>query len=186
MDDGFHSAFQDELEKTLAAMRRELGRVRTGRASASLFDGVMVEYYGVQTPLNQIATIAAPEPRLVTIQPYDPGVIAGIERSILKADLGLTPANDGKLIRVPIPELSGERRKDLVKQVRKTAEDYRVSVRNHRRAVIDELKGMQKDKEATEDEVKQGQDRIQKTTAEFIGRVDGFLKAKEDEIMEVS
>ncbi len=186
MDDGFHRAFQDELEKTLAAMRRELGRVRTGRASASLFDGVMVEYYGAQTPLNQIATIAAPEPRLVTIQPYDPGVIAGIERSILKADLGLTPANDGKLIRVPIPELSGERRKDLVKQVRKTAEDYRVSVRNHRRAVIDELKGMQKDKEVTEDEVKQGQDRVQKITAEFISRVDGLLKAKEDEIMEVS
>ena len=173
MDDGFHRAFQDELEKTLAAMRRELGRVRTGRASASLFDGVMVEYYGAQTPLNQIATIAAPEPRLVTIQPYDPGVIAGIERSILKADLGLTPANDGKLIRVPIPELSGERRTDLVKQVRKTAEDYRVSVRNHRRAVID-------------DEVKQGQDRVQKITAEFISRVDGLLKAKEDEIMEVS
>ena len=185
MDDAFYSDFKEELENTLAAMRRELGRVRTGRASAALFEGVTVEYYGTQTPLNQIATIAVPEPRLVTIQAYDPSAIANIERSILKADLGLTPSNDGKLIRVPIPELSGERRKELVKQVRKTAEDFRVSVRNHRRAAIDGLKEMQKDKEITEDEVKQGQDRVQKITAEFVGRVDGFLKAKEEEIMEV-
>ncbi|MDE0355931.1 MAG: ribosome recycling factor [Deltaproteobacteria bacterium] len=185
MDDAFYSDFEEELENTLAAMRRELGRVRTGRASAALFEGVTVEYYGTQTPLNQIATIAVPEPRLVTIQAYDPSAIANIERSILKADLGLTPSNDGKLIRVPIPELSGERRKELVKQVRKTAEDFRVSVRNHRRAAIDGLKEMQKDKEITEDEVKQGQDRVQKITAEFVGRVDGFLKAKEEEIMEV-
>ena len=185
MDDAFYSDFEEELEKTLAAMRRELGRVRTGRASAALFEGVTVEYYGTQTPLNQIATIAVPEPRLVTIQAYDPSAIANIERSILKADLGLTPSNDGKLIRVPIPELSGERRKELVKQVRKTAEDFRVSVRNHRRAAIDGLKEMQKDKEITEDDVKQGQDRVQKITAEFVGRVDGFLKAKEEEIMEV-
>ena len=185
MDDAFYSDFEEELERTLAAMRRELGRVRTGRASASLFEGVTVEYYGTQTPLNQIATLAVPEPRLVTIQAYDPSAIANIERSILKADLGLTPSNDGKLIRVPIPELSGERRKELVKQVRKTAEDFRVSVRNHRRAAIDGLKEMQKDKEITEDDVKQGQDRVQKITAEFVGRVDGFLKAKEEEIMEV-
>jgi len=185
MDDAFYSDFEGELEKTLVAMRRELGRVRTGRASAALFEGVTVEYYGTQTPLNQIATIAIPEPRLVTIQAYDPSAIANIEKSILKADLGLTPSNDGKLIRVPIPELSGERRKELVKQVRKTAEDFRVSVRNHRRAAIDGLKEMQKDKDITEDEVKQGQDRVQKITAEFVGRVDGFLKAKEEEIMEV-
>jgi ribosome recycling factor len=185
MDDAFYSDFEGELEKTVAAMRREFGRVRTGRASAALFEGVTVEYYGTQTPLNQIATIAVPEPRLVTIQAYDPSAIANIEKSILKADLGLTPSNDGKLIRVPIPELSGERRKELVKQVRKTAEDFRVSVRNHRRAAIDGLKEMQKDKEITEDEVKQGQDRVQKITAEFVGKVDGFLKAKEEEIMEV-
>lgn len=185
MDDAFYSAFQEDLEKTLVAMRRELGRVRTGRASASIFEAVTVDYYGTQTPLNQIATIAIPEPRLVTIQAYDPSAIAGVEKAILKADLGLTPANDGKLIRVPIPELSGERRKDLVKQVRKTAEDYRVSVRNHRRAAIDGLKEMQKGKEITEDEVKQGQDRIQKITADFVIKVDGFLKAKEEEIMEV-
>lgn len=185
MDDAFYSDFEGELEKTVAAMRREFGRVRTGRASAALFEGVTVEYYGTQTPLNQIATIAVPEPRLVTIQAYDPSAIANIEKSILKADLGLTPSNDGKLIRVPIPELSGERRKELVKQVRKTAEDFRVSVRNHRRAAIDGLKEMQKDKEITEDDVKQGQDRVQKITAEFVGKVDGFLKAKEEEIMEV-
>ncbi len=185
MDDVFFQAFQDDLETTLAAMRRELGRVRTGRASASLFDGVAVEYYGTQTPLNQIATVAVPEPRLVTIQAYDRSAIAGIERAILKADLGLTPANDGQLIRVPIPELSEERRKDLVKQVRKTAEEYRVSVRNHRRAAIEELKSMQKGKEITEDDVKHGQDRIQKITTDFVGKVDGFLKAKEEEIMEV-
>lgn len=185
MDDAFYSTFQKELEKTVTAMRRELARVRTGRASATLFDGVTVDYYGTRTPLSQIATIAVPEPRLVTIQAYDRNAVAGIEKSILKADLGLTPANDGKLIRVPIPELSGERRKELVKHIRKTAEDYRVSVRNHRRAAIDGLKELQKGKEITEDEVKQGQERIQKITSEFVGRVDGFLKAKEEEIMEV-
>ena len=185
MDDAFYSTFQEELEKTLIAMRRDLGRVRTGRASASIFEAVTVEYYGTPTPLNQIATISIPEPRLVAIQAYDRNAIASIEKSILKADLGLTPANDGKLIRVPIPELSEERRKDLVKQVRKTAEDFRVSVRNHRRAAIDALKEMQKGKEITEDDVKQGQDRIQKITAEFVTKVDGFLKAKEEEIMEV-
>jgi ribosome recycling factor len=185
MDDAFYSAFQEDLEKTLVAMRRDLGRVRTGRASASLFEGVTVEYYGTQTPLNQIATIAIPEPRLVTIQAYDRNAIASIEKSILKADLGLMPANDGKLIRVPIPELSEERRKDLVKQVRKTAEDFRISVRNHRRGAIDGLKEMQKGKEITEDDVKQGQERVQKITAEFVTKVDGFLKAKEEEIMEV-
>lgn len=185
MDDAFYGMFQEDLEKTLGAMRRDLGRVRTGRASASLFDGVTVDYYGVQTPLNQIATIAIPEPRLVTIQAYDRNAIASIEKAILKADLGLTPANDGKLIRVPIPELSGERRKELVKQVRKAAEDFRVSVRNHRRDAIDQLKAMQKDKEITEDEVKQGQDRVQKITSEFVTKVDGLLKAKEEEIMEV-
>lgn len=185
MDDAFYSEFQGELEKTLTAMRRELGRIRTGRASASLFEGVTVDYYGTQTPLNQLATIAVPEPRLVTIQAYDRSAIATIEKSILKADLGLTPANDGQLIRIPIPELSGERRKELVKQVRKTAEDFRVSVRNHRRAAIDELKEKQKAKEITEDDVKQGQERIQKITGDFVGKVDGFLKAKEEEIMEV-
>ena len=185
MDDTFFDVFQDDLEKTLTAMRRELARVRTGRASAALFDGVTVDYYGTQTPLNQIATVAVPEPRLVTIQAYDRNAIAGVEKAILKADLGLMPANDGKLIRVPIPELSGERRKDLVKQVRKTAEDFRVSVRNHRRAAIDGLKEMQKGKEITEDEVKQGQERVQKITAEFVAKVDAVLKAKEEEIMEV-
>ena len=185
MDEVFYSIFQEELDKTLSAMRRELGRVRTGRASAALFDGVVVAYYGTQTPLNQIATIAVPEPRFVTIQAYDPSAIAAVEKAILKADLGLTPSNDGKLIRVPIPELSGERRKELVKQVRKAAEDFRVSVRNHRRAAIDDLKGMEKDKEITEDEVKQGQERVQKITSEFVAKVDGVLKAKEEEIMEV-
>ena len=185
MDEVFYGIFQEELEKTMAAMRRELARVRTGRASASLFDGVAVDYYGTVTPLNQIATIAVPEPRLVTIQAYDPSAIAGIEKAILKADLGLTPANDGKLIRVPIPELSGERRNELVKQVRKTAEEYRVSVRNHRRAAIDDLKELQKGKEITEDDVKHAQERIQKITTEFVAKVDGFLKAKEEEIMEV-
>ena len=185
MDEVFYGAFQEELEGAITAMRRELARVRTGRASSSLFEGVTVDYYGTVTPLNQTATIAVPEPRLVTIQAYDPSAIAGIEKAILKADLGLTPANDGKLIRVPIPELSGERRNELVKQIRKTAEEFRVSVRNHRRAAIDGLKVMQKGKEITEDDVKHAQDRVQKLTADFIAKVDGFLKAKEEEIMEV-
>ena len=166
-------------------MRRELGRTRTGRASTALLEGLTVEYYGATTPLNQLATINAPEPRLLVIQPFDRSVIGNIERAILQGDLGLMPANDGKIIRVPIPELTEERRRELVKHVRKLAEDFRVSVRNHRRDAIEMLKVMQKDKEITEDDQHRAQEKITEMTKEYIDKLDSVLKDKEAEIMEV-
>ena len=145
----------------------------------------MADYYGSPTPLNQLGSLTAPEPRLLVVQPYDKGAIGNIEKAILKADLGLNPNNDGKLIRIPIPELSEERRKELVKHVKKVAEEFRVSVRNHRRLGIEKLKETAKKKEITEDDLKHSQDRVQKITDDFIGRIDKVLKTKEDEIMEV-
>ena len=174
-----------EMEDTVSAMRKELSRTRTGRASTALLEGIVVEYYGARTPLNQLATISAPEPRLLVIQPYDHSAINEIERAIMQSDLGLMPQNDGKLVRVPIPELTEQRRKDLVKHVRKIAEDFRVSVRNHRRDAIDMLKELQKDGDITEDDLRRGQDKTQELTKENTDRLDKILKAKEDEIMEV-
>jgi ribosome recycling factor len=174
-----------EMEDTVAALRRELARTRTGRASTALLEGIVVEYYGARTPLNQLATLSAPEPRLLVIQPYDRSAINEIERAILQSDLGLVPQNDGKLIRVPIPELTEQRRKDLVKHIRKVAEDFRVSVRNHRRDANDMLKELQKDGEITEDDLRRGQEKTQELTKEYTERLDKILKAKEDEIMEV-
>jgi ribosome recycling factor len=174
-----------EMEGTVTAMRRELARTRTGRASTALLEGIVVEYYGARTPLNQLATLSAPEPRLLVIQPYDRGAINEIERAILQSDLGLMPQNDGKLVRVPIPELTEQRRKDLVKHVRKVAEDFRVSVRSHRRDANDMLKELQKDGEITEDDLRRGHDKTQELTKDYTDRLDKVLKAKEDEIMEV-
>lgn len=174
-----------EMEGTVTAMRRELARTRTGRASTALLEGIVVEYYGARTPLNQLATLSAPEPRLLVIQPYDRGAITEIERAILQSDLGLMPQNDGKLVRVPIPELTEQRRRDLVKHVRKVAEDFRVSVRNHRRDANDMLKELQKDGDITEDDLRRGHDKTQELTKEYTERLDKILKAKEDEIMEV-
>lgn len=185
MNEAFFAELQKELDKTVSAFRKDLTKIRTGRASTALLDGVMVDYYGTQTPLSQLATLSAPEPRLLVIQPYDRGAIPNIEKAILKADLGLTPVNDGKLVRVPIPELTEERRRELVKHVKKMAEEFRISVRNHRRIAIERLKDMNKKKEITEDELKHAQDRVQKITDESIGRIDKVLKAKEEEIMEV-
>lgn len=174
-----------EMEATLQALRREFARTRTGRASTALLEGIVVEYYGARTPLNQLATIAAPEPRLLVVQPYDRNVIADIERAILQSDLRLVPVNDGRIVRIPIPELTEERRRELVKHVRKVAEEYRVSLRNHRRDAIDLLKTMQKEKEITEDDLHRAQEKIQEATKEFMDRLDGILKAKEQEILEV-
>jgi len=178
-------SLHDEMDGTVAAMRRELGRTRTGRASAALLEGITVEYYGAQTPLNQLATVSVPEPRLLVVQPFDPNVISDIEKAILQSDLGLVPSNDGRLIRVPIPELTEDRRKELVKHVRKVAEEFRVSVRNHRRDANEMLKVMRKDKEITEDEQHRGQEKTQVLTKEFTDKLDQVLKAKEEEIMEV-
>jgi ribosome recycling factor len=174
-----------ELESTVGAMRRDLTRTRTGRASTGLLEGITVEYYGTRTPLNQLAGLSAPEPRLLIVQPYDKTALAQIERAILQSDLGLVPVNDGKILRVPIPELTEERRRDLVKHIRKLAEDYRVSVRNHRRDAIDLLKSLEKDKDITEDDLRRSQEKVQEVTKLYIERIDQILKAKEDEIMEV-
>ena len=185
MNQAFFTDLQKEMEKVILALRKDLGKLRTGRASTGLLEGVVVDYYGAPTPLNQLAVLSAPEPRLLVVQPYDPGAVGNIEKAILKTDLGLTPQNDGKLIRIPIPELTEERRKELVKHIKKMGEEFRVSVRNHRRIAIERLKELEKKKEITSDELKQGQDRVQKITDEFIGRIDNAIKAKEDEIMEV-
>jgi ribosome recycling factor len=174
-----------EGDGTLTAMRREMSRTRTGRASTALLEGITVEYYGAKTPLNQVAGLSAPEPRLLLIQPYDRSVINDIERAILQSDLGLVPQNDGKLIRVPIPELTEERRRDLVKHVRKVAEEYRVSMRNHRRDANELLKELEKDGDLTQDEMHRGQEKTQEITKDYTERLDKILKAKEDEIMEV-
>jgi ribosome recycling factor len=175
---------QDRMAKTIAALTGELKRIRTGRASASVLDGIKVDYYGTLTPLNQMATIAVPESRLLTIQPWDATVIKDIEKAILKSDLGLTPSNDGKLIRIAIPPLSEERRKELVKLVQKTGEEHKVAVRNIRRDANELIKGFKKDGDISEDDAFKAQDRIQKITDEYIERVDAICKTKEKEILE--
>jgi ribosome recycling factor len=185
MNEAIFSQLQKEMEQSVSAFRKELSKIRTGRASTALLESIVVEYYGANTPLNQLATLSAPEPRLLVVQPYDRSAMGDIEKAIFKSDLGLTPSNDGKVIRVPIPQLTEERRKELVKHVKKIGEEYRVSIRNHRRVAIEQLKESEKKKEITADETKHGQDRIQKITDEFIGRIDKVLKGKEEEIMEV-
>lgn len=179
------SNLREEMEGTVAALRRDLARTRTGRASTALLEGIVVDYYGAKTPLNQLASIAVPESRLLVVQPFDRSVISDVERAILQSDLGLVPMNDGKIIRVPIPELTEERRKELVKHLRKLAEDYRVSLRNHRRDAIDMLKAMEKDKDITEDDLHRGQEKIQEVTKDYSEKLEKVLKAKEDEVMEV-
>lgn len=174
-----------EMEQTLAAFKRDLARLRTSRATTALLDGIVVDYYDARTPLNQLASLSAPEPRLLVIQPFDRSVIGDIERAIFQSDLGLTPINDGKLIRIPIPELTEERRRDLVKHVKKMAEEFRVSVRNHRRDTIEMLKELNKEKELDDDELKKSQERVEQLTKEYVEKVDKALKAKEEEIMAV-
>lgn len=174
-----------EMERTLASLRGEFSKVRTGRASTALIEGVMVPYYGSPTPLQQIASLSAPEARLLIVQPYEKNLIGDVEKAIYQADLGLAPINDGKVIRIPIPELTQERRQEFVRKIRKTAEEYRVSMRNHRRDANDLLKVMQKDKDITEDELHTSQERVQKVTNEYIEKLDRLLKLKEDELMSV-
>ncbi|TMA35851.1 MAG: ribosome recycling factor [Deltaproteobacteria bacterium] len=183
-EDVLTSAKQD-MEKTLAALRRELSHVRTGRASTSILEGITVDYYGAKTPLNQLATLSAPEPTLLVVTPFDKSVIGAIEKAIKASDLGLNPLNDGKLIRIPIPPLTEERRRDLVKHVRKLAEDYRVSMRTHRRDSLEMLKELEKDKEITEDDRRHGSEKVEALTKQYIERVEQVLKVKEDEIMAV-
>ena len=173
------------MDKSVEATANEFNTIRTGRASAALLDRVRVDYYGTETPLNQLATINVPEARLLTIQPYDPGSIKGIERAIQESELGLTPANDGKIIRLPIPQLTEERRKELVKVVRHVAEEGRVAVRNVRRDVMHHLKELVRDGDVGDDEERRAEDRAQKLTDEHVHKIDELLKRKEEEIMEV-
>jgi ribosome recycling factor len=165
--------------------RKALARLRTARATPALLDGIVVDYYGAKTHLNQLASINAPEARLLVIQPFDRSAMGEIERAILMSDLGLTPQNDGKIMRIPIPELTEERRRDLVKHVRKEAEEYRVSVRSHRRDALEMLKELHKEKEIDEDDLKKSQERVELITKESVEKVDKVLKAKEEEIMAV-
>ena len=185
MTDEVIEDLRKEMDRTVGALRKDLTRTRTGRATTALLEGITVDYYGTRTPLNQLAGLSAPEPRLLVIQPYDKSALAQIERAILQSDLGLVPVNDGKILRVPIPELTEERRRELVKHVRKLAEDYRVSMRNHRRDAIDLLKSLEKDKEITEDDVRKANEKIQEITKTYTEKIDHVLKAKEEEIMEV-
>jgi len=183
LDDIFEET-SDSMQKTIDALKRELKRIRTGRASLSLLDAIRADYYGTPTPLNQMATLAVPESRLITIQPWDVSVIKEIEKAILKSDLGLTPSNDGKIIRISIPPLTEERRKELVKVVHKMCEDHKVTVRNARRDSNDLLKSLKKDGEISEDDAFKAQDKIQKITDEYIKLIDDCYKDKEKEILE--
>ncbi|MDY6850710.1 MAG: ribosome recycling factor [Thermodesulfobacteriota bacterium] len=184
MVDEIFEDLKERMRKTLTALDRDLKRVRTGRASTALLDGLRVDYYGAPTPLNQVASISVPEARLLLIQPWDTQVVDSIEKAVLKSDLGLTPMNDGKLIRISIPPLSEERRKELVKVVKKMAEDSKVAVRNIRRDANEMFKDLKKEKDISEDEQFRAQDEVQKVTDEFIKKVDGIVKLKEKEILE--
>ena len=173
------------MQKSLDAMEDDFKTIRTGRASPALVERVFVEYYGTPTPLNQLAVISAPEPQLLLIRPYDPSSIAAIQKGIQQADLGLNPGNDGRLIRIPIPRLTEERRRDLVKMVKRRVEESKVALRNIRRDALDELRLYESEKLISEDERKRGQDDIQKTIDRFIEEVSKMGERKEQDIMEI-
>ncbi len=175
----------EKMEKSVEAFKVELSKVRTGRASLSVVDGIQVDAYGSAMPLNQVGTLTIPESRMIAIQPWDPQMLPAIEKAILKSDIGLTPVSDGKIIRLNIPQLTEERRKELVKQVKKVAEDFRVAVRNSRRDAIDSLKKQKKDKEISEDDLFKLQDEAQTETDSYIKQIDEITASKEKEVMEV-
>jgi len=185
MQNKFLQNTSDKMEKSVDALKIDLTKIRTGRASLSILDGITVDAYGTAMPLNQVATLTIPESRLIAIQPWDPQQLGGIEKAILKSDLGLTPVNDGKLIRINIPQLTEERRKEMVKRVKKIAEEYRVTIRNLRRESNDALKKQKENKEISEDEIFKLQDEVQKVTDKFIKNVDEIAAGKEKELMEV-
>ncbi|MFF2752597.1 ribosome recycling factor [Psychrobacillus sp. NPDC058041] len=176
---------KDKMSKTISVYSRELSTIRAGRASASLLDKISVDYYGAPTPINQMAGIAIPEARLITIQPYDKTILGDIEKAIMKSDLGITPTNDGSLIRIAIPALTEERRKELVKQVKKEAEEAKINIRNVRRDGNDDLKKLEKSGAITEDDLRSYTEEIQKLTDSNIEKIDVITKEKEKEIMEV-
>jgi len=173
------------METVIEDVRRKLATVRTGRAAVSLLDNVVVEYYGTPTPLSQMASVHVPEPQMLTVQPWDQTQLAAIEKAIRAADLGLNPSNDGKLVRIPIPPLTEERRKQLAKQVHEIAEDHRTAIRTHRRDANERLKKMLKDKTISEDNERDGLDEVQKLTNTYIGKIDELAKSKEHEILSI-
>jgi ribosome recycling factor len=173
------------MDKSLASTQGELARVRTGRASLTLLDTVKVAYYGNTVPLKQVANCAVPEPRLITIQPWDRSILGEIEKAILKADIGITPNNNGFMIRLPIPPLTEERRKELVKLVHHLGEEGKVAVRNLRRDALEHLKKLEKDKKISQDEERNGQNEVQKLTDEFVRKIDEAIKVREAEVMEI-
>ena len=175
----------EKMEGAQDHLRTELASIRTGRASLVLLDGIKVDYYGTPTPLRQVASLATPEPRLITIQPWESNLIGEIERVLQASDLGVTPTNDGKIIRLAVPPLSEERRKELVKVAKKLGEETKVTIRNIRRDTNEELKKLHKDTKITEDELRKAQDEVQKLTDQGIQRIDGMIKKKESEILEV-
>lgn len=176
---------RERMLKSVEALQDDMLSIRTGRASPALVEKLPVEYYGTATPLNQMASIAAPEPRLLVIRPWDPSALADIERAILKSDLGLTPMNDGMLIRLSIPRLTEERRRELVKVVSRRVEEARIAVRNLRRDALQDLKEFEKEKMISQDELFRGKDKVQELTDEFIEKIDGIGKRKEEEVMEI-
>jgi len=176
---------RESMQKAVDALKRDLSRVRTGRASLSLLDGIKVDYYGVPTPLNEVASLSVPESRMIVIQPWDAKMLGEIDKAINKSDLGINPTNDGKQIRLVMPRPTEERRLELVKVVKKKGEVSKVGVRACRRDCIDMLQVMEKDKEITEDENKKGQDEVQKLTNEFVGNIDRIIELKEQEVMEI-
>ncbi len=175
----------EKMDHSIEALKKEFASVRTGRASLALLDGIKVDYYGTPTPLQQLASLSVPESRQIAIQPWDQKIISDIEKAIMKSDLGLTPTNDGKVIRINIPSLTEERRKQLVKVVRKNSEDAKIAVRNIRRDVNDEMKKLEKEKHLSEDDTKKSLDEIQKFTDSYVKKIDEILMHKEKEIMEV-
>ncbi|WP_343233011.1 ribosome recycling factor [Miltoncostaea marina] len=173
------------MEGAVHALQNEFATVRTGRASTAILDRVTVDAYGTRTPLTQLATVNAPEPRLLTVAPYDRNILGAIEKALMEADIGLTPSNDGQLIRLPVPQLTEERRKEMVKLVHKMAEEARIAVRNVRRDVLNELKRAEKDGELSRDELSRGQDEVQKLTDAEIRSIDDAMARKEAEVLEV-
>ena len=176
---------REKMDQILEHLRRDLAGVRTGRASLALLDSIQVSYYGSPTPLKQVAALAVPDPRLITIQPWEVSLIPEIEKAITTSNLGLNPTNDGKLIRLNIPSLTEERRKDLVKQVKKIGEDTKVRIRNVRRDTNEEIKKFLKDSKISEDDQRKGQEEVQKTTDQYITKIDEMIKKKEAEVLEV-
>jgi ribosome recycling factor len=179
-----YSELEQGFKKVLESLRRSLLKIRTGRANVGILDGIKVEFYGTLSPLNQVGTIKVPEPRLITIQPWDKSMITTIEKAIVASDLGINPSNDGNIIRIPIPPLTGERRKELVKIVKRSGEDAKIAIRNERRNANDLIKELEKESEISEDQMRRGLGHVQKLTDDYVEKVDEVVTEKEKEILE--